>query len=202
MKRHSGFTLIELLIVAAIIGILTAVALPNFLNAQIRAKTTCAETEIKNIRAALESFFIDHGSYPPMDTDRRRSRMHIGCERSFCGCAIINKAYLMTDVRGERIYLTTPVAYISSLPNDPFRPDCGYGYGSNGQSYYILTSWGPDMQDGAGEELNEREYTGASFGDHEEAIVRTPSFTLTFSQALYNPSNGTSSAGDIIRAGP
>lgn len=52
-KRKSGFTLIELLIVIAIILILIAIALPNFLEAQIRARVTKANGELRSLATAL-----------------------------------------------------------------------------------------------------------------------------------------------------
>ncbi|MCA9442211.1 MAG: prepilin-type N-terminal cleavage/methylation domain-containing protein, partial [Candidatus Omnitrophica bacterium] len=52
-RKKSGFTLIELLIVIAIILILIAIALPNFLEAQIRARVTKANGELRSIATAL-----------------------------------------------------------------------------------------------------------------------------------------------------
>ena len=68
--QFRGFTLIELLIVVAIIAILAAIAVPNFLNAQVRAKVARSEAEIRNLKNSLESFFIDNNSYPPMDRNQ------------------------------------------------------------------------------------------------------------------------------------
>ncbi len=59
-----GFTLIELLIVVAIIGILAAIAVPNFLNAQIRAKVARAYADEKSIGTALEAYRLDQNAYP------------------------------------------------------------------------------------------------------------------------------------------
>ncbi|MGI6458320.1 MAG: prepilin-type N-terminal cleavage/methylation domain-containing protein [bacterium] len=53
----SAFTLIELLIVVAIIGILAAIAVPNFLNAQIRAKVSKTESEMRSFVTAQEMYF-------------------------------------------------------------------------------------------------------------------------------------------------
>ena len=87
-----GFTLIELLIVIAIILILIAIALPNFLEAQLRAKVAKAKGEQRSIATAMESYFIDRQTY----TD--------DCLNNFLGC----------------LQLTTPVAYIKELPIDSF----------------------------------------------------------------------------------
>jgi prepilin-type N-terminal cleavage/methylation domain-containing protein len=61
---YRGFTLIELLIVVAIIAILAAIAIPNFLAAQIRAKATRSKSEMRNLGTALEAYFIDNNQYP------------------------------------------------------------------------------------------------------------------------------------------
>ncbi|MCA9445585.1 MAG: prepilin-type N-terminal cleavage/methylation domain-containing protein [Candidatus Omnitrophica bacterium] len=60
-KHARGFTLIELLIVIAIILILIAIALPNFLDAQARAKVARERSDIKTLATAIESLRIDFG---------------------------------------------------------------------------------------------------------------------------------------------
>lgn len=208
MKRLQGFTLIELLIVVAIIGILAAIAVPNFMNAQVRAKVARAESEMKSLQTALESFFIDNNGYPPMNSDRlTMRRQYRDLDSNDAAAADINIAHISigTGSRARRIYLTTPIAYLGSLPFDPFHGDGtshGYGYGSNGQAYYVLTSWGPDTADGLGsaDEFNEFEYTGARFTDFRRAAFRDSDWFL--SQFLYDSSNGITSDGDLIKVGP
>ena len=56
---RKGFTLIELLIVVAIIGILAAIAVPNFLNAQIRSKIARGYADMKSLATAVHSIRID-----------------------------------------------------------------------------------------------------------------------------------------------
>ncbi len=61
--RKGGFTLIELMIVVAIIGILAAIAIPNFLQFQLRSKTGEAKTNIAAIRTAEEGYFAEFNNY-------------------------------------------------------------------------------------------------------------------------------------------
>lgn len=58
-----GFTLIELMIVVAIIGILAAIAIPNFLKYQLRSKTSEAKTVIGGIKTSQESFRSEYDGY-------------------------------------------------------------------------------------------------------------------------------------------
>lgn len=66
-KRFSGFTLIELLIVVAIIAILAAIAVPNFLEAQVRAKVSRAKADMRTVATGLEMYALQKGDYPPND---------------------------------------------------------------------------------------------------------------------------------------
>ncbi|MCA9427146.1 MAG: prepilin-type N-terminal cleavage/methylation domain-containing protein [Candidatus Omnitrophica bacterium] len=92
-----GFTLIELLIVIAIILILIAIALPNFLEAQIRARVVKAKGEMRSLGIAMESYFLDWKVYPAEHERDETNRLQRGLA-----------------------WLTTPNQYISSLPEDPF----------------------------------------------------------------------------------
>jgi len=65
--RRGGFTLIELMIVVAIIGILAAIAIPNFLRFQLKAKSSEGKTNLAAIRTAEESYFAEYGVYISSD---------------------------------------------------------------------------------------------------------------------------------------
>lgn len=190
VKRKEGFTLIELLIVVAIIGILAAIAIPNFLEAQTRAKVARAKSEIRNLAVALETYYIDNNSYPPQVDD--------------AGTGVLNDEgdYSLGFVSWK---LTTPVAHQSSIPNDPFgpkKPDPStpwlskYRCGVNYLEVWIMTSHGPDLD----QDMEETPYIDPLVPGWGQISQYLNQFEGTYIE--YDPTNGTISDGDVYRTGP
>ncbi len=63
MRKEKGFTLIELLVVIAIIGILAAIAIPQFAEYKTRAFNSRAQSDLRNGLTAEEAYFVDHERY-------------------------------------------------------------------------------------------------------------------------------------------
>ncbi len=106
--KKKAFTLIELLIVVAIIAILAAIAVPNFLEAQVRSKVSRAQADMRTVATALESYAVDHNRYPIGYINIRESG-----NSAFPSGNSDRTPYAMSR-------LTTPVAYLTSILVDPF----------------------------------------------------------------------------------
>lgn len=78
-RLHSerGFTLIELLIVVAIIAILAAILIPNFLRARAQSQLSATKGNMKNSATALESYFVDNNAYPTAITQLTPSYVRV-----------------------------------------------------------------------------------------------------------------------------
>jgi type IV pilus assembly protein PilA len=63
-KNEKGFTLIELLIVVAIIGILAAIAIPQFSSYRQKAYNSGAMSDLKNLKTGMEAYNADNQEYP------------------------------------------------------------------------------------------------------------------------------------------
>jgi prepilin-type N-terminal cleavage/methylation domain-containing protein len=94
-----GFTLIELLIVVAIIAILAAIAVPNFLEAQVRAKNAQTLSNMRSIMTAAEAYRVDNNSALP-------------------ALYLDPPHWYWISRWGYWSAVTTPVPYMSSCPED------------------------------------------------------------------------------------
>ena len=64
LRNNKGFTLIELLIVVAIIGILAAIAIPQFAAYRQKAYNSAANSDVKNIKTGFEAYMAENQKYP------------------------------------------------------------------------------------------------------------------------------------------
>ncbi len=203
-NRPQGFTLIELLIVVAIIAILAAIAVPNFLEAQVRSKVSRAKSDMRSTATALEAYAVDNNRYPDVPTPQAGIPIKLGIGYS----------------RACLVMLSTPVAYMSTgLLTDPFAVGSQstqfFGYANlkaavdagdvdvatGGaatatqknmllEHLWVLQSIGPDRVNFA---LNS---PPTGFTNAVKSL--TTKETLDF---FYDPTNGTVSGGDIVRTG-
>jgi type IV pilus assembly protein PilA len=64
LRSNKGFTLIELLIVVAIIGILAAIAIPQFSSYRAKAYNSASTADLKNLKTGMEAYMSDKYEYP------------------------------------------------------------------------------------------------------------------------------------------
>jgi len=209
-SRSYAFTLIELLIVVAIIAILAAIAVPNFLEAQVRSKVARTKADMRSVAVALESYSVDFGAYPPSVWVDWPATNYSFAEDSY-SCLW---------------RLTTPVAYITSSKSlhSPFeiseQPPSASAGSFQSNAYWYVYAKNPDGGTGrvplvasdhcfwwainsalAGRSvkwlLGDAGPNKVMWNNAAKGIVDVNEFPFA-----YDPSNGTVSGGNIYRFGP
>ena len=193
-----GFTLIELLVVVAILAILSAVAVPNFLEAQTRSKISRVKNDMRSTASAIEMYHVDNNAYPPGYQTAPRYGLDV---------------------------LSTPVAYLTTgIILDPFKAP-GLPVGKSSLTYELMNIDNKTIERGGGAYsvdplvpngeptigiwwwLGSRGPNG-TFGfrpsepefDIRQRFFQANSNTGQFLDCLYDATNGTNSNGNIFRA--
>jgi len=183
MNKKAAFTLIELLIVVAIIAILAAIAVPNFLEAQVRSKVSRVMSDMRTIAVAIECYTVDNNK-PPIG-------WAVGV-----GLTLWNWVPGHASNFGPYRQLTTPVAYLTSIPDDPFavfaKGDTGGTPEHFGWYYHWEAGW----------------FTEKGYLWHVRSVGPSHKFCGVYPEGMmeagtteyiYDATNGTKSSGWIIR---
>jgi prepilin-type N-terminal cleavage/methylation domain-containing protein len=216
--RKRGFTLIELLIVVAIIAILALIAVPNFLEAQTRAKVSRIKADMRSLATALEAYYVDWNSYTNRNSESENPDS-IGSDDPVGRFAGFGQ-------------LTTPIAYITTIPKDAFgRTRWVASAGGWRPAYFAMgtgdavtrapsgTPWspgegmpsncweiesdGPDHIDDTRDDYSTGNFPWPNAPRDNVVALIAPSTSGDFSRhgMLYDPTNGTVSRGEIMRFG-
>ena len=200
--KDRAFTLIELLIVVAIIAILAAIAVPNFLEAQTRSKVSRVKSDERSIATAIESYAVDNNHYP------------------FDVAIDVQFPYYLS------VGLSTPIAYISSAatfhdvfvekgnptsfnPNDVqkryrYRSFSEYWVTSQYSAAFGFSLPGPTAPGNVKAQDVHGKWFMVSKGP--DRIINLPAGFADGNNPndwfwqVYDPTNGTISNGDVMRA--
>src|SRR5437867_8465203 len=125
LRNERGFTLIELLIVVAIIAILAAILIPNFLRARAQSQFAASKGNLKNLATALESYFVDKASYPAAITDLALNQSYL---RAVPKDPCTNNAYVYTTTGTPPTDYRMSITFGASNPCFALTTDGGLNY--------------------------------------------------------------------------
>jgi len=187
LREKRAFTLIELLIVVAIIAILAAIAIPNFLEAQIRARVSQTISDMRTVAGGILAYQVDNHAIP----------WARGAGVAGGGTWIIDFILL----EGARLphlgtLITTPVAYL---------PTCPYDYFNTNMSSFTRGQWSVSNYPRIG-----ATFSGPPYSSRQSSLEIGNWFLESVGpdrvwhndpgnkEWYYNPTNGTISNGQVV----
>ncbi len=205
--NRKAFTLIELLIVVAIIAILAAIAVPNFLEAQTRSKVSRQLANMRTVVVAIEMYTVDNNKIPLTTQNGPGAGGPNGVwGPKPSGTWTAQEEWKMypgfQDYAGG---VTTPIAYVSSSSalEDIFRFPHNFPQPLANQMMYLPSNW----YDGGTRAAQERRYgawvlrsAGPDTYYQNHANLFGDYTAGGWNLASYDATNGTVSAGDIYRS--
>ena len=208
MRTLRAFTLIELLIVVAIIAILAAIAVPNFLEAQVRSKVSRVRSDMRSLATGLESYYIDTNTYPAWRSVAAATLTSVvdGATVTAVPTAGLGSTFRLRNTTGLST-LTTPVAYLTSYPIDAFAEPKGltFRYYAS-RSFWITWSPGPALDYTDAGDLNITSGTSGPFspltGLNNNGTDASGEFTWAAQTAgpetLYTPVGNPGGIGGVL----
>lgn len=209
-----GFTIIEIVICIALIGLLTAIAIPNHLRAKMSTDISTAKADLQTLKLGLESYKLDLGAYPWMSPT--------------ASCNASGATGSISIPTLER--LTTPISYLSSTAPfyDPFEADRAYEgptlesveiavsdsqkdlfkhYFYNARNLVDTSTWGQSAPQDVDPYWYFLESAGPDKHHHymwqimNQMTTDTAVNRATLSKTIYDPTNGAVSRGSIWEVG-
>lgn len=204
--RAEGFTLIELLIVVAIVAILAAIAVPNFLEAQVRSKVSRVKADMRSLGTAIQAYAVDHNAYPPnngldpadpmgMTFPTKRMLVPLSTPIAYIANSHLPDVFAKAGPAGRPILVYVRLSLEEGLlkvlyPAAGIPPDTTARVAEN---CFYLQSVGPDgasiLTQFLGQGMTLQQATFASIAG------------FVGGDFVYDPTNGTTSVGDISYSG-
>lgn len=175
---------LQIMFLPTMVPLLSAIAVPNFLEAQQRSKVSRVRADMRSMATALESYYIDNNNYPAWTMEQEKS---VNAGRH--GVSEI-PTFMARPMGSNLMTLTSPIAYIHPHHfHDVFAPDptATFGYiSSNSPPDWLIFSPGPNGR----YDIDISKWQPGGLQINWDWLV----------DVTYDPTNGTISDGDIWRA--